>query len=239
MKSLVRCCIAGSYSSPRKATLSRHPGTANETPVTPSGYVVHGASPSYIEIQITLITTSRPLFSPPSYLKLHMPSVFSFQYAPVALCMPRRPTCGFPSVPVAPFFASLVVIVAPSASVLGAELSRAALALLREEVGTRCWMMVLFTAYLNEGVPPVGEDSDIRDRRIEFWAIGVSRKATDSDQGSPNDDGGIPRLRLRMLVELRASQRTLAGLFWSSAPSELPTRPSNTYIVRDLPESGV
>jgi hypothetical protein len=25
-------------------------------------------------------------------LKLHMPSVFSFQYAPVALCIPLRPT---------------------------------------------------------------------------------------------------------------------------------------------------
>lgn len=46
----------------------------------------------YIEIQMMLMTTSRPLLSPPSYLKLHMPSVFSFQYAPVALCMPLRPT---------------------------------------------------------------------------------------------------------------------------------------------------
>ena len=30
-------------------------------------------------------------------------------------------------------------------------------------------MMVLFTAYLNDGEPPAGEDSEIRDRRIEFY----------------------------------------------------------------------
>jgi hypothetical protein len=32
----------------------------------------------YMPTQMTMITTSNPLFSP-SYLKLHMPSVFSFQ----------------------------------------------------------------------------------------------------------------------------------------------------------------
>lgn len=52
-------------------------------------------------IQISMMTTSMPLPSPPSYLKVHMPSFFSSQYAPVALCIPRRPTCGLPSVAVA------------------------------------------------------------------------------------------------------------------------------------------
>jgi hypothetical protein len=28
--------------------------------------------------------------------------------------------------------------------------------------------MVLLTAYLNDGEPPVGEDSEIRERRMEF-----------------------------------------------------------------------
>ena len=120
--------------------------------------------PRYIEIQMTDITTSRPLLSPPSYLKLHMPSVFSFQYAPVALCMPLLPTWGFPSVPEASVL-SLVEIVA---SFLGTELSWTALARFRVEVGTRCWMMVLLTAYLNDGVPPAGDDSEISDRRMEF-----------------------------------------------------------------------
>jgi len=41
-------------------------------------------------------------------------------------------------------------------------------ALLRVDVGTRCWMIVLLTAYLKEGEPPAGDDSDIRDFRIEF-----------------------------------------------------------------------
>ena len=141
--------------------------------MTPPGILCFVHSPayiarSYIEIQITLITTSRPLFSPPSYLKLHIPSVFSFQYAPVALCIPRRPTWGFPSVDVAPVFASLVEIVA-SSSALDAALSWVALARLREEVGTRCCIIVLLTAYLNEGVPPAGDDSEMRDRRMEFY----------------------------------------------------------------------
>ncbi len=43
-----------------------------------------------------------------------------------------------------------------------------AFARFREEVGTRCWMIVLFTAYLYDGDPPAGDDSDIRDRRMEF-----------------------------------------------------------------------
>lgn len=51
---------------------------------------------------------------------------------------------------------------------VGNELSWAAFARFRAEVGTRCWMMVLLTAYLYEGLPPAGEDSDMRERRIEF-----------------------------------------------------------------------
>jgi hypothetical protein len=122
----------------------------------------------YIAIQITEITTSRPLVSPPSYLKLHIPSVFSFQYAPVAECMPLLPTWGLPSVDVASAFESLVEISASPFSEGGREDSWAALALLRADVGTRCWMMVLFTAYLYDGVPPAGDDSEISDRRMEF-----------------------------------------------------------------------
>jgi len=122
---------------------------------------------AYIEIQITDITTSRPLFSPPSYLKLHIPSVFSFQYAPVALCMPLLPTWGFPSVPVASFLS--LVEIAPS--LLGIELSWVALARLSAEVGTRCWMIVLLTAYLYDGVPPAGDDSEIKERRMELMIV--------------------------------------------------------------------
>jgi hypothetical protein len=29
-------------------------------------------------------------------------------------------------------------------------------------------MMVLLTAYLKDGVPPAGDDSEIRERRMEF-----------------------------------------------------------------------
>lgn len=44
-----------------------------------------------------------------------------------------------------------------------------ALDLLSAEVGTRCWIIVLLTAYLKEGEPPdEGVDSEIRDLRIEF-----------------------------------------------------------------------
>ena len=68
---------------------------------------------------------------------------------------------------VASVFASLVEIFASSFSVDGNEDSWAALTL-RAEVGTRCWMMVLLTAYLNDGEPPAGEDSEINERRMEF-----------------------------------------------------------------------
>lgn len=35
-----------------------------------------------------------PLSSAPSHLKLHVPSLSLFQYAPTALCMPRRPAAS-------------------------------------------------------------------------------------------------------------------------------------------------
>lgn len=89
----------------------------------------HGRT--HIEIQITEITTSKPFCSPPSYLKLHIPSVFSFQYAPVAECIPLLPTWGLPSVETASAVESL-------ADGAFSEVSWTALALLREEVGTRC-----------------------------------------------------------------------------------------------------
>jgi len=67
---------------------------------------------------------------------------------------------------VASVFTSLVVIFA-SLSAGAPEDSWAALAF-KADVGTRCWMMVLLTAYLKDGLPPVGEDSEINDRRIEL-----------------------------------------------------------------------
>lgn len=79
----------------------------------------------YTPIHITLTTMSIPLLSPPSYLKLHMPSRSLFQYAPLALCIPLRPT----------FFTS------PSASVVAS--SAPAL-----RGSDRCWMIVLLTANL-------------------------------------------------------------------------------------------
>ena len=69
---------------------------------------------------------------------------------------------------VASVFTSLVEIFASSFSAGGAEGSWAAFALLRAEVGTRCWIMVLFTAYLKDGEPPVGDDSEMTERRMEF-----------------------------------------------------------------------
>lgn len=81
---------------------------------------------SYTPIHIMLTTISIPLLSPPSNLKLHMPSRSLFQYAPLALCMPRRPT--------------LLTSPAFSAS------ASASLPVLRGSL--RCWMIVLLTANL-------------------------------------------------------------------------------------------
>lgn len=107
-------------------------------------------SPLYNPTQITLITTSSPL--PPSNLKLHIPSVASFQYAPVALCIPLLPACSA----VAPLFSS------PSSFLTLDDFPR-------EVVGTRCWMMVLLMANLKAGCVAGGVvDSEIRDLRIAF-----------------------------------------------------------------------
>lgn len=116
-------------------------------------------------IQMTLTTTSIPLPSPPSYLKLHMPSVFSFQKAWVAECMPRRPTCGFPSVAVAEGESLLVLMWGSSARE-----SLPPLGLLSAEVGTKCCTMVLLTTNLKVGAcEPEGVDSEMTARRIEFY----------------------------------------------------------------------
>jgi hypothetical protein len=40
--------------------------------------------------------------------------------------------------------------------------------------GTRCWIIVLFTAYLCLGWPPGGDDSEIRERSIVFCERAVS-----------------------------------------------------------------
>lgn len=70
--------------------------------------------------------------------------------------------------PVAPF-ASLVVILASSSDLIVDSF----LVLLRADVGTRCWIMVLLTAYLKAGLPPEGEDSEMRDLRMEFCERGL------------------------------------------------------------------
>lgn len=87
-------------------------------------------------IQSTMTITSMPFASPPSNLKVHMPSFFSSQYAPAALCMPRRPTCGLPSV---------LTVVAGVSSPVDALVP---FDLFSCDVGTRCWTMVLLTANL-------------------------------------------------------------------------------------------
>jgi hypothetical protein len=55
-------------------------------------HVAVQSRPLYTPIHIILTTISIPLLSPPSYLKLHIPSRSLFQYAPLALCIPLRPT---------------------------------------------------------------------------------------------------------------------------------------------------
>jgi len=123
-----------------------------------------------MKIQITLITTSKLLSSPASYLKLHIPSVFSFQYAPVALCIPLLPMRGSPSMLVTSVLTSLNGVVA--SLVFEDVLVVIALGLLSAEVGTRCWMMVLLTAYLYRGFPPPGgDDSEIKERSMELMIV--------------------------------------------------------------------
>jgi hypothetical protein len=103
------------------------------------------------------------------------------------------------------------------ASVLGAGLSWAALARFKVEVGTRCWIIVLLTAYLYDGVPPAGEDSEINERKMEFCGDVGQKSVLCAEEGSTNNDCCVPRLGLRMLVEFGASQCTLAGLSTHSA----------------------
>lgn len=95
-------------------------------------------------IHMILTTTSMPLASPPSYLKLQMPSFSVFQYAPDAACMPRLPALEGS-------------VKSSDPTGLGSE---------------RCWMIVLFTANLKGGcesaAASAGRDSEMRDWRILF-----------------------------------------------------------------------
>ena len=128
---------------------------------------------------MSIMTTSMPLSSP-SYLYVHMPSLAGSQNAPVALCMPRRPTWGFPSVPVAAevgaaavadgFVVVIVVVVVVVSAGSDSAVTEVALdvpldvedavvdvvastgrALLSCDVGTRCCTMVLLQANLWSG----------------------------------------------------------------------------------------
>lgn len=76
-------------------------------------------------------------------------------------------------------------------------------------------MMVLLTAYLYDGVPPAGEDSEINERKMEFCGGTCQRRLLHTERAT-NDDCCVPCLRLRMLVEFGASQRTLTGLLTRS-----------------------
>ena len=83
------CRISVRASSVSKSCCSR----AHFEGSSVSFFVTHFLSPQHqtIDIQTTLTTTSNPFPSPPSYLKLHMPSLSLFQNAPVAECMPLLP----------------------------------------------------------------------------------------------------------------------------------------------------
>ena len=71
--------------------------------------------------------------------------------------------------------------------------------------------MVLLTAYLYEGFPPGTDDSEISERKIEFYEMDV-RAEHWMQKLYTNNDRCVPRLSLRVLVEFGASQCTLAGL---------------------------
>lgn len=83
-----------------------------------------------------------------------MPSFSLFQNAPLALCMPRRPTFLLTSSwgMVTPASAEPSVWVLPS--LRGSD---------------RCWMMVLLTANLY--LAPLGSDSEMRALRIELMMV--------------------------------------------------------------------
>jgi hypothetical protein len=58
-------------------------------------------------------------------------------------------------------------------------------------------MIVLLTAYLYEGLPPVGDDSEIRERKMEFWRDGCQSRTFIAVQRRPtNNDRCVPRLSL-------------------------------------------
>jgi len=84
-------------------------------------------------------TTSSPLPSPASYLKLHIPSFSVFQYAPVALCIPLRPApeAGVPEVLSSSELSDFEPI---------------------ERVDGTCSMMVEVTANLYGDCPPIDDD---------------------------------------------------------------------------------
>lgn len=120
----------------------------------------------YTPIHITLTTTSIPFPSPPSYLKLHIPSLSLFQYAPLALCMPRLPT--FLLIP-SPLPSTSLSPSSPPAR--GSE---------------RCWMIVLLTAnlYLLLGSAVLSSDevlevSEMSACRI-FWMMPLFQAAVES-----------------------------------------------------------
>lgn len=118
---------------------------------------------------MTLTTTSIPLPSAPSNLKLHIPSVSLFQYAPAAACIPRLPADGV----------VVVVLLSPDAGEAGgASLSEVGFLGawwgVEEEEGAVCWIMTLLTMYLWEGRPEGGGDSLMRDWRVLFCVVSVS-----------------------------------------------------------------
>jgi len=83
--------------------------------------------------------------------------------------MPLRPTWGLPSVLVASVLMPLVVVDVLVGSEAASGDNVCEWSFDRAEEGTRCWIMVLLTAYLKLGCPPGGDDSDIRERSIVFW----------------------------------------------------------------------
>lgn len=73
-------------------------------------------------------------------------------------------------------------------------------------------MMVLFTAYLNDGEPFAGDDSDIKARRMEFWGGLEDGLCGGHGTDRTDDDCCVPGLGARVLVEVDAAQGILAGL---------------------------
>ena len=96
---------------------------------------------NYVETQTITSTISIPLLSPPSYLWLHIPSFSLFQYAPLALCIPLRPTFLRSSEP--PMLTdSSVSDFTPSAA------ASVCVPATDCEGSDRCWIIVLLTQNL-------------------------------------------------------------------------------------------